>query len=840
MPFVPWLMLGLSTAPAAAPRVSLEQKAAQLQNAAPADPALGLPAYDWWNEGLHGLARNGEATVFPQAIALAATWDEGLLGRIGDVVATEARAKWNARPRNAARGLFEGLTIWSPNINIFRDPRWGRGQETYGEDPLLTGRLGAAFIRGLQGPDPAHPKVIATPKHLAVHSGPEAGRDSFDVDVSPHDLEATYTPAFRMAVTEGKARSLMCAYNSIHGTPVCAMPALMIDRLRRDWGFTGLTVSDCDAVANIHLFHFNQPDAAHAAAAALKGGTDLNCGSTYAALPAAVRQDLVDEAAIDAALGRALEARRALGIAAGTNSPWDRIAPSQVGAPAHRALALEAAEKSIILLDNRASILPLATPRIAVIGADADDLSVIEANYHGTAIRPVTPLDGIRRRFGEARVTYAQGSALAEGAPTVVPETALRAGEANGLTVEVRDAKGRVTRRGVDRRIDFNFTKTAPFSARWTGMFVPPGPGRYRLSIDGPACWHNCPPHDAVRLWIGDEKRIDGHVGDAVLETEVAGSAPLPIRLEIDHQGGDEGLRLRWTAPADVQLGEAVAAARAADVTVAVVGLSPDLEGEALKVSVPGFAGGDRTEISLPEPQLKLLRALQETGKPLVVAIASGSAVSLADLTPDAVLQLWYPGAEGGTALALILAGDVNPSGRLPVTIYRSAADLPAFTDYSMKERTYRYFTGKPAWPFGHGLSYTHFAYAEPHLSAASIPAGSALTVSVPVRNSGGRGGEEVVQAYLLPPDAGQPGNFTAPVLQRQLAGFRRVALDAGQEGTATISIDARTMSSVDRTGTRRVLPGTYRLWVGGGQPGDASGSWVSFTVTGDAKVLPK
>jgi len=834
------MLLGLSAAPLAAAPVTIEQKAAQLQNAAPADPALGLAAYDWWNEGLHGLARNGEATVFPQAIALAATWDEALLKKVGDVVATEARAKWNARPKDAPHGLFEGLTIWSPNINIFRDPRWGRGQETYGEDPLLSGRLAIAFIRGLQGPDPAHPKVIATPKHFAVHSGPEAGRDGFDVDVSPHDLEATYTPAFRLAVTEGRPRSLMCAYNAIHGTPVCALPALMIDRLRHDWGFSGLTVSDCDAVANIYLFHFNQPDAAHAAAAALKGGTDLNCGSAYSALPEAVRQGLVDETTVDAALARAIDARRALGITAGGSSPWDGVPASEIGTPAHRALALEAAEKAIVLLENHRGTLPLGKPTIALIGADADDLGVLEANYHGAAMQPVTPLDGLRRRFGADRVHYAQGAPLAEGSPVVVPETALRAGDGPGLAVEMRDAQGRMTRQGIDRRIDFNFTKTPPFKARWTGSFVPPGPGRYRLAIDGQACWHSCPPHDAVRLWIGDQKRIDGNIGDASLETEVTGEAPVPIRLEIDHKGGDESLRLRWIAPAEVQRAEALAAARASDVIVAVVGLSADLEGEALKVSVPGFAGGDRTEITLPEPQRQLLEALAATGKPLVVAIASGSAVSLGEIKPDAVVQLWYPGVEGGTALARILGGDVNPSGRLPVTVYRSAADLPAFVDYGMKERTYRYFTGTPAWPFGHGLSYTRFAYAAPRLSATSIAAGTPLTVMAPVRNEGARAGEEVVQAYLVPPDAGKAGGFTDPVLQRQLAGFQRVRIAPGKNGVATITIDARTMSSVDRAGVRRVLPGDYRLWVGGGQPGDAAGVWTGFRVTGEPTVLPK
>jgi beta-glucosidase len=473
-----WPMMAAGLIAAAAPAQTIEQQAAQLQNGAAADPALGLPAYDWWNEGLHGLARDGEATVFPQAIGLAATWDTALLGRVGTAVAVEARAGWNARPRGSDADMYQGLTIWSPNINIFRDPRWGRGQETYGEDPYLTGRLAVAFVRGLEGPDRAHPMTIATPKHFAVHSGPEAGRDSFSVNVSPRDLEATYLPAFRTTVTEAKPRSLMCAYNAIRGTPVCMDRALMIDRLRTDWGFDGLTVSDCDAVANIHLFHFAEPDAAHAAAAAMKGGTDLNCGTTYRALPDAVSAGLVDATTVKAAFDRAMALRRALGIDGVARSPWDRIRPAERGSAAHRALALEAAEKSIVLLDNRGATLPLAGKRIAVIGANADDLSVVEANYHGTAIRPVTPLQGLRKRFGA--VGYAQGSLLADDVPVVVPETALRSGDVPGLAVEVRDATGKVTRRGIDRRVDFNFTGTAPFTARWTGRFVPPGPGTYR------------------------------------------------------------------------------------------------------------------------------------------------------------------------------------------------------------------------------------------------------------------------------------------------------------------------------------------------------------------------
>jgi beta-glucosidase len=832
-------------------KMTIEEKAAQLQSTAPADPKIGLPAYDWWNEGLHGLARDGYATVFPQAIGLAATWDVPLLHKVGDTVATEARAKFNARPVNADRKIYEGLTIWSPNINIFRDPRWGRGQETYGEDPFLTGHLGVAFIQGLQGPDPAHPKVIATPKHFAVHSGPEAGRDGFDVDPSPQDVESTYTPAFRLAITEGKAQSLMCAYNSIHGTPACASSPLMNDRLRKDWGFTGLTVSDCDAVANFHLFHHYNLDAAEASAAAIKGGMDLNCGNTFAALPQAVKRGLVSEAEVDVALKRALEARRALGIAFGGANPWNKIKPNELGTPARRALALEAARKAIVLLKNDGDRLPL-TPggRIAVIGANADELGVLEGNYHGTAKDPVTPLDGIRRQFGADKVTYAQGSALADAAAVTMPETAFRADGKPGLKAEYF-ASPTVTGTPVatrqDRRIDFNYTRAAPlpglnptgFAVRWSGEFTPPGAGDYELAIDIPACWKDCSVHDAVRLWVDGKLLHDGPLGKARVSVKVASDGkPVPFRMEIDHRSEDFGVRLMWQPPAEPLLAQALATAKDADTIVAVLGLSPDLEGEALSVSIPGFVGGDRTDIALPRPQLELLKALRKTGRPLVLVLTSGSAVAVDPALADAILEAWYPGEEGGTAIAETLAGKNNPSGRLPLTFYASVDDLPAFVDYGMKERTYRYFTGKPLWGFGHGLSYTRFAYGDVAVKAAAI--GQPVQVSAKLTNAGNRSGDEVAQVYVVTPDAGKPGGFTAPVLQRQLAGFQRASLAPGKSASLSFTLDPRSISSVARDGTRRVLPGTYRVWIGGGQPGDGAGQWAEFTLNGDAQVLPK
>ncbi|WP_271300434.1 glycoside hydrolase family 3 C-terminal domain-containing protein [Sphingomonas sp. CV7422] len=843
------LLLAQAADPVAASvaAMSPERKAAQLQSTAPADAAAGLPAYDWWNEGLHGLARDGYATVFPQAIGLAATWDVDLMNKVGTVVSTEARAKFNAQPAAADRRIYQGLTIWSPNINIFRDPRWGRGQETYGEDPYLTGSLGVGFITGLQGPDPRHPRVVATPKHFAVHSGPEAGRDSFDVDVSPRDLEATYLPAFRRAITEGKAQSLMCAYNSIHGVPACAASWLMNDRLRHDWGFAGFTVSDCDAVSNISIYHHYRLDAAGAAAAGIRGGTDINCGTAYAALPEALAKGLVTQAEVDTALTRALRARRALGIAYGGTSPWASIKPSELATPAHHAVALEAARKAIVLLQNTNARLPLAAgSRIAVIGANADDLGVLQGNYHGTAMHPVTPLEGLRQRFGAANVRYAQGSLLAESSAIVVPETALRADGKPGLRATYTGGSGAPTVRQ-DRRIDLDVNRAPPapglpaigYTARWTGEFVPPAPGRYHLILDQTQCWKDCTVHDRATLTLGGKTLHDGDLPkgrvDLVIDSD---GTPQPIDIRLDHRSEDDSFRLLWLPPAEPLLAQAVEAARQSDVAVVVAGLSPDLEGEALSVSVPGFVGGDRTDIALPEPQLRLLAALKATGKPIVLVLTSGSAVAVDPAAADAILANWYGGEAGGTALADVLSGATNPAGRLPVTLYRTTADLPAFTDYNMKERTYRYFTGTPLWGFGHGLSYTRFGYAAPR-GAASVAAGGTLTIDTMVTNSGARDGEEVVQAYLVPPAGTGLGGNDA-VLQRQLVGFRRIAVARGRSSNVRFTIDPRGMSIVDRDGRRHVVPGAYRLYVGGGQPGDGAGQWFDFTVTGTDMELPK
>jgi beta-glucosidase len=842
------------------------ERISQLQDRAVGIPRLGIPAYNWWNEGLHGMARNGVATVFPQAIGLAATFDPDLLEAVGGVVSTEARASFNPH-QNADSLRYAGLTIWSPNINIFRDPRWGRGQETYGEDPYLTGLLGSHFVKGVQGepgdgPASFYRKADATPKHFAVHSGPESIRDGFDARVSEHDLADTYTPAFRaLAGSEGaRSAALMCSYNRINGVPACANPLLQ-ERLRDGWGFGGYVVSDCDAVGNITEYHHFTPDAAHGAAAALKAGTDLDCGTTYAHLQEALDQKLVTLAEIDRSLHRLLLERLRLGMLQPAScSPWSGIGPDQVDSAASRALAARAAEESMVLLRNEKDVLPmdLAGKRIAVIGPTADLLEVVEANYHGTVRHPETLVEGFARGLNalprRAEVQYAQGSALAEGVLSPVPPTALRTGPgadaAGGLTGEYfanSDLTGTPFQKRLDGLIDFDLNRAAPvdgltgeYSVRWSGWLKPPAAGQYRLKVTIERCW-DCRKHDRYRLLVD---------GATVAEDDGLGEKrPEPIRfdwtdtkahavqLEFEHTGDDEGIRLDWEAPAEAQLKEALETAKKADVVVAMVGLSPDLEGEALKIQVPGFDGGDRVTLGLPEPQKRLLAELGKLGKPMILVLSSGSAVALGDEARGAaaIVQSWYPGEAGGVVLARLISGAVNPSGRLPVTVYRSGAelpgaDLPAFTDYSMAHRTYRYFDGPVEFPFGFGLSYTRFAYGEPKVSSLKMDGGHGLEVRATVKNAGLRDGDEVAQLYLIPPPGSGGPRLT-------LQGVERLHLKAGETGEARFVLHPRQLSLVSADGKRAILPGHYRLFVGGAQPQDLKAAGVEFDVKVDAAV---
>ena len=814
------ILAACATAAAESPikAMTLDEKVAQLQAAAPAIPRLGVKSYNWWNEGLHGIARNGYATVFPQAIGLAATWDTQLLHEVGDVVATEARAKYNAVGIDKDHGRYEGLTVWSPNVNIFRDPRWGRGQETYGEDPYLTGMLATAFIQGLQGPDPAHPKTVASVKHLAVHSGPEAGRHGFDVDVSPYDLQATYLPAFRRTVIAGKVGSVMCAYNSLHGVPACANDMLLQTHLRKAWGFDGYVVTDCDSVYDMAHFHFYRPSLAENAAAALKAGTDLNCGNGYAALKEAVRDKLISPRLIDQALQRLWTVRTKLGLD-GAGSPYDSIGSEQIHTPAAAALALKAARESIVLLKNN-GVLPLKRDaRIAVVGPNADSLAVLRGNYHGVAVGPVTPLMGLRSVLGAERVSYAQGAGIADGVPQVIPETALRTAAGQpGLMGEyftTADFSGKPVLTRVDRKVELDLQNAAPapelaaefsrrpYSIRWSGLFVPRGPGEYRLSVALERCWDCNNQHDIAQLFIDDRE-----VGETVHFDD---SRPRKIRLEFRHVGDDWGVRLQWQPAQDVQFAEALQVAQRADAVVAFVGLSPDVEGEELPILVPGFDHGDRTDLALPPAQEKLLRAVKDTGKPLVVVVLSGGAMAVnwASEHADAVLQAWYPGESGGTAIAETLLGLNNPSGRLPVTIYKSVQDLPAFIDYRMTGRTHRYFTGKPLYEFGHGSSYTTFAYRNLRVSKRDVAVGEDVRVIATVTNTGPLAGDEVAQLYLKPP-ANEQG------LLRELVGFRRLHLRPGESVDVSFDLSPRELSMVDARGVRSQIPADFTLSIGG------------------------
>ncbi|MBB5061809.1 glycoside hydrolase family 3 protein [Granulicella mallensis] len=825
-------------------KMTVPERIAQLQDRAPAIERLGLPSYNWWNEGLHGLARDGYATVFPQAIGLAATWDAPLLHDVGDVVSTEARAKFYGHGgENTPR--FGGLTVWSPNINIFRDPRWGRGQETYGEDPFLTAMLGTQFVEGVQGNDPFYLKADATPKHFAAHSGPEEGRDSFNAVVSPHDLADTYLPAFHALTTNAHAAALMCSYNEIDGTPSCASGNNLQDLVRERWGFKGYVVSDCDAVGNIAGYHHFATDNAHGAADALNAGVDLDCGNTYAALSKSLEQNLTTEAKLNQALHRLLLARVRLGMMDPLScSSYRSIGAEELDSPAHHRLALRAAEESIVLLKND-GVLPLqaATQKVSVIGPTADMVKVLEANYHGTALHPITPLDGVRSRFHD--VSYAQGSLLAEGVSAPVPRNALRVaaapGSPAGLHAEYFDKAsldGTPAVQNTVEKIDFDLNrvsflpalKSKQYAARWTGFLVPPAAGSYTLRVNVERCW-DCTTHDGFRLFVDDKLVLENHgaKGDADHKTfDFADTAPHAIRLEYLHSGEDDGVALEWEPPAAALLDQAVQTAAKSDVIVAFVGLSPDLEGEALQLRLKGFNGGDRTSLNLPEAQRTLLSRLTQLHKPMIVVLTSGSAVALGPEAKDAagVLEAWYPGEAGGEALAEILAGNVNPSGRLPVTFYRSVDDLPAFTDYSMAHRTYRYFDGPVLFPFGYGLSYSRFQYGQLRLSTHTLKTSEPLLATVTVHNESQREGIEVAELYLQPPQASGAPRLT-------LQGVQRISLRPGETRELTFKLTPGQMSTVDTSGARAVRAGEYKLFVGGVQPDLNASKGVAFRIEG-------
>lgn len=699
-------------------RLTLEEKISQMIYASSSIPRLGIPEYNWWNECLHGVARAGIATVFPQAIGMAASFNDKLLYRVASAIADEARAKYHEFARQGDRSIYKGLTFWSPNINIFRDPRWGRGQETYGEDPYLTGRMGVAFVKGLQGDHPRYLKTVATPKHFAVHSGPEPLRHSFDARVSQKDLRETYLPAFKECIKEGGAASVMGAYNRTNGEPCCASYTLIQKILRDEWGFDGYFVSDCGAIKDIHDGHkvTNTPE--ESAALAVNAGCDLCCGMEFKSLVNAVKQGLISEEAIDRAVRRLFKARFQLGMF----DPPERVPYAQIpyevnDCEEHRKLALEMARESMVLLKNEGGLLPLKKDlkAIAVIGPNADSKKVLLGNYNGMPSKYVTALEGIRAKVSpQTRVYYAKGCELTD---------------------------------------------------------------------------------TEVSYW-GQEP--------------VSGFA------------------------------EALATAQRADVVIMCLGLSPELEGEEGDAA-KSTAGGDRTSLDLPNIQEELLKAICAIGKPVVLVLFSGSPVAInwAQENVPAILQAWYPGEEGGTAIADVLFGDYNPGGRLPVTFVKSVDQLPPFTDYSMRGRTYRYMEDEPLYPFGYGLSYTTFEYSNLKLSAQVIEAGEPLTVSVDVKNIGNMAGDEVVQMYLKDLEA----SVDVPVYE--LKGFSRIKLLPGEVTTVTFTLTPRHMALIDNDGRCILEPGKFRVMVGGRQPDKRSEALArtsvcvgEFEVKGEAMEL--
>jgi len=845
-------------------RMTLDEKVAQLINTTPAIPRLGVPAYDYWSEGLHGIARSGYATMFPQAIGMAATWDAPLIHQISTVISTEARAKYNEAVRNNVHSIYYGLTIWSPNINIFRDPRWGRGQETYGEDPYLTAHLGVAFVTGLQGDDPNYFRTIATPKHYAVHSGPESTRHSANIDPTPHDLWDTYLPAFRATIVDAKAYSIMCAYNAIDEYPACANKMLLQTILRGDWKFQGFVTSDCGAVDDFFepKAHHTSPDKDAAAVAGIEAGTDTNCGRTYLVLSDAVKKGLITEAQLDVSLKRLYLARFKLGLFDPPEKMlWSKVPFSEVNSPEHAALALRTARESMVLLKNSNGILPLAPTKyktIAVIGPNAAELSAIEGNYNAVPKNPTLPLDGIIKEFHSAKVLYAQGSPYAENAAIVIPRTQFRAASGSseeGLKAEYFDNDSltgapAITR--VDKQIDFDWNSTSPdpakldpkaFSVRWTGTLQAPAPGDYEVTGILAHCYPcNNSEHytvhfdgkDLLAFQVSEDKAQHGSTTTAV-KIHFEDTKPHAFEVTYAHRARlfGAGLSLQWTAPVSPLRAQALEAVKKSDVVVAFVGLSPNLEGEEMPVHIPGFSGGDRTEITLPAAQQELLEAAKAAGKPLVVVLMNGSALAVnwAEQNADAILEAWYPGDGGAQAIAETLSGANNPAGRLPVTFYTGLDQLPAFEDYSMAHRTYRYFDGNPLYGFGYGLSYTTFAYSNVKLSTSTLHAGDSLSVEADVKNTGTRAGEEVAELYLMPPHTD-----VSPKLA--LDGFTRISLAPGETKHITFTLDPRALSQVDDKGVRAVIAGSYRIALGSAQPTEtANDKTVTFTIEGTAEL---
>ena len=828
----------------------MEEKISQLRYDAPEIQRLNIPAYNWWNECLHGVARSGRATVFPQAIGLAATWDKKLIFDVSTTISDEARSKYHDFIRHDKHGIYQGLTFWTPNINIFRDPRWGRGMETYGEDPYLTGQIGLQFVKGLQGDDPKYLKTVATVKHFAVHSGPEPERHSFDTRIADRDLHETYLPHFRTCIIEGNAQSIMCAYNMYMGEPCCGNKFLLEDILRKNWSFDGYVVSDCWALTDFYNFQSTAKNTAEAGAIALKAGTDLNCGVVYRDLQKALDSGFVDSERIDRSLKRLFKARFQLGMF----DPPEMVQFAQIpveknDCQEHRELALKTALESIVLLKNENDFLPLKKDigTIAVIGPNANDVEVLLGNYNGTPTDPVTPLHGIEEVIsGQSEIIYAHGCDWAPGMPKLLPVPGeylhyeKNGNLQSGLMVAYynnHELSGSPVSEKPCNNISTNFWDNSPaegldddnYSVRWTGYIKAPISGEFLLGAYG----------NAFRIFLNDTLLVsleNQHESQQrYAKVYLRKGTQYPIRVETYNKSGDCQIELRWRIPGENYEKKAINAAGIADAVILCMGLSPRLEGEEMKVPVKGFAGGDRITLDLPEIQIDLMKKIYSINKNIVFVLLNGSALSVnwADDNIPAIVEAWYPGQAGGKAIADVLFGDYNPAGRLPVTFYKSVGDIPPFDDYKMDGRTYKYFHKEPLYAFGHGLSYTNFKYSKLELPK-KIDGKDEINLIVTVRNTGNHPGDEVIQLYISDIES------SYPVAIRSLVGFERIYLQPGESKKVEFKILPRQLTLIDDESKRILEPGEFIISVGGGQPDRKLGthSFISEKIEVTGKTI--
>jgi beta-glucosidase len=837
-------------------RMTVEEKVTQLVNQSRAVPRLNIPTYDWWSEASHGVANTSGITEYPNPTALAATFDTDNIHKMAIQIGTEGRIK-NAqavRKNGGHSNIFEGLDFWAPNINIFRDPRWGRGQETFGEDPFLTSRMGVAYVTGMQGNDPKYYRVISTPKHFAVHSGPEPSRHTDDVKVSKHDELDTYLPAFRATVTEAKAGSVMCAYNSINGQPACVNEFLLQDQLRGKWHFQGYVVSDCEAVVNIFRDHHFTKTQAEASALALQRGMDNECidfgkvtdDHDYKPYYDAYKQGILKESDIDKALVRLYTARMKLGMFDPPEMvPYTKIDEKELDSPEHRAMALKLGNEAIVLLKNDGTLPLKKNAKIAVIGPLADQTKYLLGNYNGTPSHTVSLMEGLKAEFPDAQITFVPGTQFLRSDGEPVPASVLSNLEgAPGMTATFSSGNpferkfAALTRQEV-KTVDLKPADVPaeaagkhPLLVEWTGLITPSESGEYTIGIKFQGGFG--------RVFVDGQQIAQGWAGESDVTTKT-GRVHLEqgkkTALKVDYGQFNEGpvsAQLIWSKYDPTPSPEAIEAAKNADVVVAVLGITSELEGEEMPVNEEGFKGGDRTSLNLPKPEQALLEAVSATGKPVVLVLAGGSALAVnwANEHVNAILDGWYPGEEGGTAIAQTLSGKNNPAGRLPVTFYTGVDQLPDFKDYSMKGRTYRYFEGKPLYPFGYGLSYTTFAY-KGLVMPKTVKAGEPLVASVTVTNTGKVEGDEVAQLYLSFPTV--PG---APL--RALRAFKRVHLKPGESQKVRFDLKDRDLSMVSEAGEPIIADGKYSVSIGGGQPNTGAPAVAgTFQVKG-TKTLPE